>query len=75
MMEENIESCQNDIDDFQAEIDDLIKNAPSPITGTPTEKRIRELQKNRSLYRCWKKITEERTKASEGNQRPVGWKF
>lgn len=52
-MEENIASCRADIADFQAEIDDLIKNTPSPITGTPTEDRIRELQKKRALWSCW----------------------
>lgn len=52
-MEENIASCRADIADFQAEIDELIKNTPSPITGTPTEDRIRELQKKRALWSCW----------------------
>lgn len=60
MMEENIASCRADIEDFQAEIDDLIKNTPSPITGTATEKRIRELQQMRSLWRCWAEGAEKK---------------
>lgn len=60
MMEENIASCRADIEDFQQEIDDLIKNTPPPITGTATEKRIRELQKMRSLWRCWAEGAEKK---------------
>ncbi|MEO0472050.1 MAG: hypothetical protein AAF206_20650 [Bacteroidota bacterium] len=52
-LENLVAACRADIKDFQEEIDALIKNTPPPITGTPTEQKIRDLQKKRALWRCW----------------------
>ena len=60
LMEENVADCRKGIEDIQAEIDALIKNTPPPITGTPTEDKIRKLQKERALYRCWADMTDKK---------------
>lgn len=60
IMEENVADCRQGIEDIQAEIDALIKNTPPPITGTPTEAKIRQLQKDRALYRCWADLTDKK---------------
>ncbi|MEM7371147.1 MAG: hypothetical protein AAF587_21205 [Bacteroidota bacterium] len=60
MLEENVADCRQGIEAIQAEIDALIKNTPPPITGTPTEAKIRQLQKDRALYRCWADMTDKK---------------
>lgn len=59
LLANNAADCRAYIADVQAEIDALIKNTPPPITGTPTEKKIRDLQRTRFAAKCFLKKTEK----------------
>ncbi|MEL6673603.1 MAG: hypothetical protein AAFR61_15470 [Bacteroidota bacterium] len=59
LLEDNLQSCNDYIKDVQAEIDHLIKTSPKPITGSPAEKKIRDLQRQRFAAKCFRDKTEK----------------